>query len=187
MSGMAARRDLSLLIGDADVDAALASGEISREKIQGKWLYLTADAALDDALNNAEAVLTDGLAPWLVNPAPYLIGAAARDPRSQSAGKDTLTLLAHELCARGRLLGLPLLTQHWQPYLAFYAVEDRREIERQVAGMRDLLEDGGSAHWRQLPDPLRPVARKAWRTTVIAHGEWLGLGWCPAQGELVRW
>lgn len=187
MSAAATSSDLERLIGNADVDHALAVGDIHREKVQGRWLYFPPDAALDDALDDAATALGDALEPWLVNPAHFLIGAAARHPCAQSLGRPALKVLAHELCARGRLLGLALLSQQWQPYLAFFTVEDAEEVDRQVAAMRELLQRSGRVSWRELPEPGRAVARKAWRNTIVAHGEWLGLGWCPEQGELLGW
>jgi hypothetical protein len=187
VSAAATSSDLERLIGNADVDVALAAGDVHREMVQGRWLFFPPDGTLDEALDDAAIALANALEPWLVNPGHFVITAALRHPRAQSLGKPALTLLARELCARGRLLGLPLLNQQWQPYLAFFTLEDAGEVERQVGAVRELLDRSGRVSWRELPNPQRPVTRKAWRVTIVGHGEWLGLGWCPDQGELEAW
>jgi len=53
--------------------------------------------------------------------------------------------------------------------------------------MKHRLAAAGHINWRELPEPLRPVTRKAWRTTILDHGEWLGLGWQPERGALQAW
>ena len=60
-------------------------------------------------------------------------------------------------------------------------------MQRQVQSMRDQLTADGEIVWRDLPDPERHVPRETWRSTIIDHGEWLGLGWQPEKGTLRAW
>ena len=101
--------DLSRLIGSVRVEDALADGSVEREKVQGRWLYLTPGGTIENALDAAISAFTSCLNEWLLNPGHFLIGPAARTRTGARVGKPALTLLAHELCARGQLGGLPLL------------------------------------------------------------------------------
>lgn len=184
----ATARDVGELIAPRrDVDDALAAGVVTREKVQGQWLYFVRGFTLEAALDAALIAVERSLDEWLVNPGRFLFGLATRELRRGELGKPALTVLVHELCARRKLAGLPLLTKARQPYLAFYLLSDRGEIERQISSLRELLDTQGQAEWRDLPEPTRHVARKVWRNTIISHGEWLGLGWQPEPGVLRAW
>jgi hypothetical protein len=183
----ATNRDVSRLIGEARVDDALACGDVEREKVQGVWLYLTPGASVDEAVDEAEAALRPHLQDWLLNPGHFLIGPVARESVGARLGKPALTLLTHELCARGRLLGLPVLSQSRQVYLAYYLVDDADEISRQVLAMREWFRAHSELRWRDLPEPRRTVNRQAWRSIVVEHAVWLGLGWQPKRGAVRAW
>lgn len=73
------------------------------------------------------------------------------------------------------------------PYIAFYVPGDQPEIDRQVKALGDLAAKDGRVGWRDLPSPKVPRQQEAWRSTLIAHGEFLGWGWCPSSRELVTW
>lgn len=183
----ATSRDVSRLIGEVHVDDALASGTVEREKVQGAWLYLAPGTSVDEAVDAAEAALAPHLHDWLLNLGHFLMGPVARGQVGAQLGKPALALLTHELCARGRLFGLPLLNQSRQVYLAYYLVDDEDEITRQVLAMRERLISHGELRWRDLPEPRRAVTRQAWRSIVVDHAVWLGLGWQPERGMVRAW
>lgn len=184
----ATSRDVGRLIGQtADVEAAVTSGSVDREKVQGQWLYFMPGESVDHALDAAQAAVELSLHEWLVNPGRFLFGLAVRESPAVELGKPALTLLVHELCSRGRLGGIGLLTRTRQPYVGFHLVDDEVEIQGQVAALRETLSERGRVHWRDLPEPSRDVSRKAWRMTIVDHGEWLGLGWRPERGVLNAW
>jgi hypothetical protein len=183
----ATSRDVAGLTCGRALDDTLNRGLVSREKVQGQWLYLASGYGLEQALSDARSALERSLGEWLLNPGRFLVGTAAKQTSARSLAKPALALLTHELCARGELLGLPLLTKSRQPYLAFFRLDDEAEIDRQVAALRELLKTLGQVSWRDLPEPRRSVPRQAWRTSVVAHGEWLGLGWRREPGELKGW
>lgn len=180
--------DLDRLLGPgAEGEAAASAGDAVRVKVQGKWVYMLPDATVEQALDVAEGAVQVCLEEWLVNPAQYLVGQAAKLMGSPGLGAPVTRLMLQELCTRGRLDGIALLSRTLQPYLACHLPGDAEEVARQVDAMRDALFVEGRVGWRDLPNPGRPVSRKAWRMTVLAHGEWLGLGWRPEPGELVAW
>lgn len=179
--------EVEALLG-VDAEAALAAGAVTREKVQGRWLYFEADGpGLVEALDLVEWSARSVLAEWLLNPAQYLLGQVVRLAGDGGPSRTSCNLLVHELCARDRLDGLALLSQGLQPYLAFHMTDDRGEVARQVNAMREVLSARGRVGWNELPDTKRPVPRKVWRVTVLAHGFWLGLGWRPEQDVLVTW
>jgi hypothetical protein len=155
--------------------------------LQGQWLYFMRGASVDDALDAAQAAVELSLREWLVNPGRFLFGLAAREAPAVELGKPALSLLVHELCSRGRLGGIGLLTRTRQSYVAFHLIADAGEVQRQVAALEEMLSRRGHVHWRDLPEPRRTVSRKAWRNAMIDHGEWLGLGWQSARGVLNAW
>ncbi len=89
--------DVSRLIGNVRVDDALADGSVEREKVQGRWLYLTPGGTIETALDAAISAFTSCLNEWLLNPGHFLMGPAARTTAGTQVGKPALTLLAHEL------------------------------------------------------------------------------------------
>lgn len=171
-----------------DVDAAIASGIVARVKVQGRWLYSHHDGpSLEETLDRLAGALDDVLGEWLVNPGQYLIGPVLRAAESPRLSRSAARVLVQELCHRQRLDGIALMTRSLQPYLAFFRPCDHREVERQVAAMRSLLERHGAMTWHDLPEPERRVPRKVWRMTIVAHGVWLGLGHQPQPGVLEAW
>lgn len=188
MTVAATRRDVDRLIGAGiNPDEALSRGLVEREKVQGHWIYFPPDCTVNVGLGAAEAAVTEVLDELFVTPARYLIGVAAKRSAARDMGLATLTVLVHELCARGRLCGLALLTRARQPYLAHHLPRDSAEVDRQIAFMRERVSTAGRITWRELPDPEREVAREAWRMTVLQHGEWAGVGWLREAGDLIGW
>lgn len=171
-----------------DPQRALASGTAERVKVQGRWLYLhPEEPGIEEMLDRAAEGLEDVLGEWLISSAQYVVGQVIRADKLSRVSPAACRVLLHELCHRQRLDGIALMTRSLQPHLAFHLRRDDREIERQVAAMRELLSRRGAVTWRCLPEPLRLVPRQAWRTVVLDHGRWLGLGHQPEQGMLEAW
>ncbi len=177
-----------LLPGDGDLEGAVASGELQRLKVRNRWLYFGPDLSIEDVLDEAARSVTAYLSEWLLGTVPFFHGAAARlSVQPQITGK-AMGVLVNQLCVEDRLGGLALLSQSYQPYIAYFAPADREEIERQMAALRELLQKYGRANWRQLPEPRRKLRRRAWRLLILAHGEFLGLGYLPSgRQEIVAW
>ena len=161
---------------------------MERTKVQGRWLYFDPNEPnVDEALDILQSAVEVVLSEWLLNPAQYLVGQALHAAKPWQSSQAAAKVLLHELCARHRLDGIALMSRSLQPYLAFYRLSDQGEVERQVDAMRALFRRHGRVNWRDLPEPAREVARQVWRTTVVAHGFWLGLGQQPEPGVLETW
>ena len=194
------RRDLGLLGTSRDedalldanapdsqsLDAALQAGALVRTKITNQWLYATSAAAVVKALEVVEAEAIRRIDPWLLGAAPYLRGPIARASRSPAVTRNAAELLLRELARDRRLLTLGLLTAEYEPYLGLYVPDDADEVLRQVDALAQALADRGYVRSRDLPAPRRPREANAWRSLILRHGEFLGLGTLDG-GVLKSW
>jgi len=177
-----------LLPGGGKLEDAAAAGELARKKVRGRWLYFEPDFSFGDILAEADRSVHEYLSEWLLGAAPFFHGGAARLSTEPDITSRAMALLIHQLCVNGHLGRLGLLNQSYQPYLANFALDDQEEIELQVAALRELLRKRGRVDWRQLPKPRRNLNRKAWKRLVLAHGEFLGLGYLSADRQgLIAW
>jgi hypothetical protein len=184
------RRDLGLLGTSRDEDllldanapdsqsleAALDAGALVRRKITNQWLYATSAAAVETALDVVEAAAIRRIHPWLLGAAPYLRGPIARASRSPAVTPNAAELLLRELARDRRLLTLGLLTAAYEPYLGLYAPDDAEEVSRQVDALAEALAHRGYVRSKDLPAPRRLREANAWRSLILRHGEFLGLG-----------
>jgi hypothetical protein len=170
-----------------DPDGAVASGLVHRVKLNGRWLYLSSAIELEAALEEAQAGVEACLEDWLLGHNPYLAGAAIKRAPSLSIGRSGLDVLLRELARRGRLGTLAVLNATYEPYLAFFRLDDAAEVARQLGRLVDVLSSRGWVSRRDLLAPERPVPRRAWRDVVLRHGEWQGLGFIDDEGDLVAW
>ncbi len=182
------RRDAGLLLPDGgDLDEAVASGRLQRFKERGRWLYSPLEISAETALAEAERAAASCLREWLLGPTPILRNAGAKRTEAPVISGSAMDVLIRELAFRGRLAGLGLTNRSYQPYVSLYVLEDRAEIARQLAALRDLLEDHGRAESHELPAPTEARRLNAWRDLVLAHGEFAGLGWLASRQELIAW
>jgi hypothetical protein len=158
------------------LDAALHTGALVRTKITNQWLYATSAAAVEKALEVVETEAIRRIHPWLLGAAPYLRGPIARASRGPAVTRNAAELLLRELARDRRLLTLGLLTVGYEPYLGLYAPDDAEEVSRQVDALAQTLAHRGYVRPRDLPTPRRPREADAWRSLVLRHGEFLGLG-----------
>ena len=182
-----ARDGALLLSGEEDLDAAVSSGSLARLKLRNRWLYLAPDLSEEEVLSAAERAVTECLAEWLLGTKPYLSGAAAKRAVQPEISSAAMAVLINELCARGRIDGLALISQSYQPYLAFFAPGDRDEVEGQVERMRALLEQRGRVASADFAELGQPRPGRAWRHLILAHGEFLGLGYLSSRWEIHAW
>lgn len=167
---------LAIAAGAWDLESALDAELLVRCKITCQWLYATSPAALDAALDRVESAAIERLEAWLIGATPYL-----RHPIANTATRPRITyraveLLIRELIRQNRLGTLGLLTGSYEPYLGLYAPSDEDEIAIQLEAMRASLRARGQLWSSDLPEPKRPREAKAWRSVVLRHGEFLGLG-----------
>lgn len=184
---LAASNEVRALIGPgADVDDAVARGQVSRLKLHGRWLYFDPDVDLEFALDHAEQAIGSCLREWLIGHNPYLAGAAVKR-YTLAIGRGAFDLLLRELAQRDRLRTVALANASYQPYLAYYLQADADDIDAQIATMFDVVAKRGWIGRRDFRAPVRAVSGKAWRDVLLRHGEWLGLGFLDDEGDLVGW
>jgi hypothetical protein len=167
------------------LEEAVEIGALARMKITGNWLY-TASTSLDAAMGEVEPVALRQLRTWLIGAAPYLrhpIARACKRPRVTPRAAD---LMVRQLVREQRIGYFGVLTGEYEPYLALYAPEDADEVDAQIAAMAECLEQHGRVRSRDLPAPNRDRDGNGWRSLVLRHGEFLGLG-TLREGVLISW
>lgn len=169
------------------ISEALAAGVLVRTKITNQWLYAPSLTAVEHGLDAVEAKAISRIRPWLLGASPYLRGPVARacaNPRVTSGAAD---LLLRQLARDRRLLTLGLLTEGYEPFLGLYVPDDAEEISRQVEALAPMLAERGYIRSRDLPAPERPREANAWRSLILRHGEFLGMGRLDGGGVLRSW
>jgi hypothetical protein len=173
-------RDGEALLKDAagafDLETALDVGVLIRRKIIGQWLYAASPAAFDAGLDAVEAAAVDRLHAWLLGSNPFLKHPIARASARPRVTVRAAEVLLRELVHQGRVGALGLLTNTYEPYLALYALDDGSELMAQMDVMEGRLHNRGHVRSVDLPDPRRPREGNAWRSLILRHGEFLGLG-----------
>ena len=94
--------------------------------------------------------------------------------------------MVRQLVREQRIGYFGVLTGEYEPYLALYAPEDADEVDAQIAAMAECLEQHGRVRSRDLPAPNRDRDGNGWRSLVLRHGEFLGLG-TLREGVLISW
>lgn len=167
------------------IEAALASGKITKSKIAGSWLYHPSTIRLDGLVESARAATDRVLDQRLVAPLGIMAGmvSAVMEP---SCSKGSTQVLLHHLVSVGDVYRLGLLTSDDEPYLAIYRSADAEEISRQLAYIRNAMSTGLSVWHYQMPEPLHPRIGRAWAQTLMKHAEFAGWGRL-ADGALQPW
>lgn len=158
-----------------DVVDAVERGVIERRKIVGRWLYFEPAVDLEAVIEEVFTAADDQIQAWLLAPTPFLRHPVARAVGG-SVTADAVEVIIPELVRTHRFGALPLLTQSYQPYLAMYSWDDTAEIDRQLRALRERLEQNGSVRQAALPEPARARAAAGWKSSILKHGEFLGLG-----------
>jgi hypothetical protein len=169
-----------------DLNEATELAVLTRTKISGRWLYATSREVIEAATAAVDARANEQLRVWLLGAIPYLRGPVSRSVSDPTVTSSAVELLIHRLVRGERIGVLPLLTNDYEPYLGLYALEDAVEIERQIESMKKRLSSRGYVATGDLPVPAEPREAKAWRTTILRHGEYLGLGRLE-NGALIAW
>jgi hypothetical protein len=168
-----------------DLEQALETGVIARRKVNGRWLYFEPDADVEEASAAVSEAAEEQLRAWLLSPTQYLRSPVAR-ALGERVTADAVEAILPQLVHEGRFGALGLLTMQYQPYLAIFSWEDEDEVSRQVRSMKELLDRQGYVRQAGLPDPLRPREAAGWKSSVLKHGEFLGLGFIE-EAALMGW
>jgi hypothetical protein len=162
--------------GGLDAASALEAGVLTREKVEGVWLFAASERTLTDAEqrvhDSASAVCTS----WLLAPVPWLVGAVTKELAGRRVTREAVQAHVRGELRSGDLYGLALLTQEYQPYFAAFRSDDLAEVQRQLDEVRSQLSYEGSVRPEDLPQPTLPRESAAWRSIVLQHAEFLGLG-----------
>ena len=185
------RRDLTSLLRDVGhaglgSAAALDTGVVVREKVEGIWLFAASNDALRDAVQRVGETSKAICTSWLLAPRPVLVGAVTKQLVGQGLSRDAVQTYLRAELRSGSLRGLAMLTQDYQPYFAVFRPDDQAEIDRQLDAVRLGLAKTGSVRPSDLPEPDVPRGFRAWRFNLLHHAEFLGLGRL-VDGTLVGW
>jgi hypothetical protein len=175
-------------MGHAGLDptAAIDAGILAREKVEGVWLFAASTDALTEAAKRVELSTMRVCASWLLAPVPPLVGTVTREVAESGLSREAVQAYIRAELRTGNVGGLPLLTQDYQPYFAVFRLDDQPEIERQIVVVRSRLARAGFVQTGDLPDPELRRNFRAWRSILLQHAEFLGLGRL-VNGVLMGW
>jgi hypothetical protein len=160
-----------------DAESALQAGIIQRSKVTGRWVYFRSQPVFDEGRRAVQAAAEFILQEWLLVPAPILARAIPGRLSTVLMDFGAAELVLRTCLRAGSLRALGLLTVgRYEPYLGIYCGSDRSEIERQCAAMSELVRRQAYVRPQELPSSEHPRTSDAWRSTVLRHGEFLGLG-----------
>jgi hypothetical protein len=168
-----------------DLERALDVGAVERKKIVGRWLYFEPYANLDRVIEDVRAAAEKQVQAWLLAPTNFLRFPIAKALNTKATACAVEAILP-ELIRTRRFGALGLLTANYQPYLAIHSWEDEKEIVRQIRAMTEFLDLHGSVRQSALPEPARPRDQAGWKSSILKHGEFLGLGRME-DAALIRW
>jgi hypothetical protein len=157
-------------------EEAVADGIVERTKVSGRWLYFRSQLVLQAAKEEIQDAADEILAEWLLTPLPILANTIPRRMGRLAADGRAADLVLRILLRERQLRGLGLLTAEFEPYLAVYRAEDDTEIGSQIDAIVNAVSRAGSARLADLPVPSRARSSEAWRSTLLRHAEFLGLG-----------
>ncbi len=167
-------------------DLATEAGLVFREKIEGTWLYATAEGAFEEAAARIREHVDEALAGWLLGAMHPLSGFVAKNMNRPEVSKDAVRAFLRRLLRDDAFDALGVFTNDRQPYLAAFRGDDRLEIERQIEYVKENIDRARYLSPDDLPRPIVIRRLRAWRTLMLQHAEYLGLGRMEA-GELVAW
>jgi hypothetical protein len=179
-------RLLQLLGAGSPLDGLIEQGAVQRSKVEGQWLYHPSGVPITTAQEQVMLATAALLDDWLLGPLPFLGNTAASRCLDPSVSAKATRVLLRELLHQRRLEAVGLLTLDNAPFLAAYRPEDRPEIEAQVAFLFTKAEQSEPIRAQDLPPPVKARSGQAWRTVLLRHGEFLGLG-TLRNGMLVPW
>jgi hypothetical protein len=157
-----------------------------REKVDGVWLYGTAEDAISAAVRGVSSSARQTLDDWFLGLLHPLSGYIAKYSARPMISKEAVHTVIRHMLRIQAIDAVAILTNSYQPYLAAVVLDDHDEVERQVAFIKRGLATKGRVEVSDLPPPRRPRTMAAWRETLLKHGEYLTLGRLES-GALVRW
>ena len=172
--------------GSIDPMVAVEDGIVVRHKVEGLWLFAQSKEALSRAEEQVATTAISVCSSWLLAPMGPLVGTTAKELGHQGVLREAVQAFLRVLLRKRALQALPLLTKEYQPYFALFRTDDRPEIDSQLKRLLQILEKGGRVRTGDLGEPDQARDYEAWRSTLLQHGEYLGLGRIQ-DGALVSW
>jgi hypothetical protein len=123
---------------------------------------------------------------WLLGPTHPLSGYIAKNSATPSISKNAVQIFLRSMLRYEKLDAIAILTSQYQPYLIAFKPTDSDEIAGQISFLKSHLQRSGKVSQADLPEPMRSRTFRAWRATILQHGEYLSLGRMES-GVLVAW
>jgi hypothetical protein len=169
------------------IEEALDAQHVSRDKVEGVWIYHRPEEAPDEAADAVLTVVTTLLDRWFLAPMSMLVGPTARELSAVDMSRAAVRPFLRLLLRRRSLSGYGLLTREdYEPYLAVSTLKDAEAVATIVGNVQSLLRRRSSVTWRDVADPPRRVPTQGWKRTLLGHCEFLGLG-ALDESSLTRW
>lgn len=159
-----------------DVDVAQERGLITAAKVSGLWVFASSGADLDSSRQLVAAKCEELVSEWFIAGMSWIPNTAASRLLGAKVTGAVAKLFLRELVRKGRFGALGLLTAEFQPYLALFAWDAAAEVEERVGFMISQLARAGKVASSDLPPPSFTPTNDAWRSHLLHHGEFLGLG-----------
>jgi hypothetical protein len=171
----------------SDADEAVLRGLIARRKVSGHWVFAERAEDLEGGVRQIAAAADEQVSDWFIAGLPWLSPPIADRAGRDLAGSHVIDLVVRELVKAGRYGTLPMLTAAYLPYLAIYCLEDEGVVADLLSSIASALRTNGAVDVGSLRPPRgRHPVIEAWRSHVLKHAEFLGLG-AIRGGSLVAW
>jgi hypothetical protein len=171
----------------SQLEDAVRSGAIVKEKVEGIWLYHSRGESLNDALALVERILRTVLYEYFIITMPMVVNMVAKRLPTNEITWRALKPIVRRLLRGRRISAIGVLTSSdFQPYLAVHLNDDREAIATMIDSIARRITSNGLADMSVVPDPSRELRGRGWKQTLLAHGEFLGLG-AMRDGSLVSW
>lgn len=169
-----------------DADVAQERGLITATKVSGLWVLATSDADLESSRKLVAAKCDELVGEWFIAGMSWLRNTASSRLRGAKVSGAVAQLFIREFVKEGRFGALGLLTAEFQPYLALFAWDASAEVRERVEFMASQIAREGRLASSDFPSPSFTPTNDAWRSHLLHHGEFLGLG--VARGvSLLSW
>jgi len=113
---------------------------------------------------------------WFLAGMSWLRNSASNRLSGAKVSGAVVQLFLREFVRADRYGALGLLTAEFQPYLALYSWDASAEVAHRVAFMISQLERIGRVSSSDFESPSFTPTNDAWRSHLLHHGEFLGLG-----------
>lgn len=169
-----------------DADVAQQRGLITATKVSGLWVLATSDEDLESSRQLVASKCDELVGEWFIAGMSWLRNTASSRLKGAKVSGAVAQLFIREFVRAGRYGALGLLTAEFQPYLALHSWDASAEVGEQVEFMASQLQRKGRVSSSDFASPSLTPTNDAWRSHLLHHGEFLGLG-ASRGSSLVSW